>query len=145
MRLVILAILKSFRYGLRKDRHSISLLADHLVFSTKCRKPVLTPEMQERCEQIMRSVARDLDIQITSIAIQPEHIHIFYTYPPKHSPSYITMKLKTISSRVLRKEYPELKKMGRHLWEPSNYHGSVGQGFQIVERYIKHQKEHHSD
>ncbi|UCG71047.1 MAG: transposase [Thermoplasmata archaeon] len=54
------------------------------------------------------------------------------------------MKVKGVSSYLLRKEFPELKKQVRdHLWAPSNYHGSVGQGFEVVENYIKSQDDHH--
>jgi len=41
------------------------------------------------------------------------------------------------SSRILRKEFSELKKSCRDsLWAPSCYHGSVGNGWDVVERYI---------
>jgi putative transposase len=82
-----------------------------------------------------------LFILIGRIAVNLEHVHIFYVYPPKLSTSYIAMKFKGVSSRLLRKEFPELqKKIRKHLWAPSNYHGSVGQGFEVVEKYIAGQK-----
>jgi len=63
------------------------------------------------------------------MAVNPEHVHIFYVYPPKLSPSMIAKKFKNYTSLHLRKEFPELKKKVKdHLWAPSNYHGSVGQG-----------------
>jgi putative transposase len=44
-------------------------------------------------------------------------------------------------STVNRKEFPELNKQIKdHLWAPSNYHGSVGQGFDVVDNYIKGQE-----
>ncbi len=98
------------RHSLRHDRHSVSLLTDHLVFCTKYRAPVLTPEIAERCEEIIRSVADDLHIKIRRMAVNLEHVHIFYVYPPKLSTSYIAMKFKGVSSRLLRKEFPELTK-----------------------------------
>jgi len=34
----------------------------------------------------------------------------------------------------LRREFPELKKkVKKHLWAPSNWHSSVGIGFEVVE------------
>ena len=132
------------RYGLRHDRHSVSLQTDHLVFCTKYRAPVLTPEIAERCEEIIRSVAKDLNIKIRRMAVNLDHVHIFYVYPPKLSTSYIAMKFKGISSLLLRREFPELqKKIRDHLWAPSNYHGSVGQGFEVVEKYIETQRDRH--
>jgi putative transposase len=54
------------------------------------------------------------------------------------------MIFKGVSSRVLRQEFPELKKeIKDKLWAPSNYHGSVGQGFEVVENHIKSQDDHH--
>ena len=129
------------RYGLRHDRHSVSLLTDHLVFCTKYRASVLAPEIADRCEEIIRSVAKDLNIKIRRMAVNIDHVHIFYVYPPKLSTSYIAMKFKGVSSRLLRREFPELQtQVKKHLWAPSNYHGSVGQGFEVVEKYIETQR-----
>jgi putative transposase len=132
---------KNPRHGLRHDRHSVSMQTDHLVFCTKYRAKILTPEISVRCEEIIRSVAKDLDIKIRRMAVNLDHVHIFYVYPPKLSTSYIAMKFKGVSSRLLRKEFPELrKKVRKHLWAPSTYHGSVGQGFEVVDKYIETQR-----
>ena len=80
------------------------------------------------------------------MAVNAEHVHIFYIYPPKLSPSLIAKKFKLITSYLLRKEFPELKKQIKdHLWAPSNYHGSVGQGFDVVDKYIKGQEGYNYD
>ncbi len=137
-------IQKNKRWGLRHDRHSVSLLTDHMVFCTKYRFPLLHGKIAKRCEQIIKSVAKELDVRIIRMAVNPEHVHIFMKYPPKLSASKIAMKLKGASSYYLRKEFPELvQKVKKHLWAPSNYHGSVGQGFEVVENYIKSQNAHH--
>jgi len=37
----------------------------------------------------------------------------------------------------LRQEFPELKEWSKKsLWAPSCYHGSVGHGWEVVEKYI---------
>src|SRR3972149_4547607 len=72
---------------LRHDRHTVSLLTDHLVITPKYRG-----------------------------------------------------KIKGRSSRILRQEFPHLKDWcGDHLWAPGCYHGSVGQGWEVVEKYISSQ------
>ena len=137
---------KNRRRSLRHDRHSVSLLTDHMVFCTKYRLPLLYGDIADRCEQIIRSVARKLDVQIIQMAVNPEHVHIFFKYPPKLPPSIFAMRIKCASSFYLRNEFPELKKRIRdHLWAPSNYHGSVGQGFEVVENYIRCQEGHHGE
>ena len=69
----------------------------------------------------------DLNVRKIRMAVNPDHVHIFYIYPPKLLPSVIVKKFKNYTSLSLRKEFPELKKRVRdHLWARSNYHGSVG-------------------
>jgi putative transposase len=135
---------KNKRWGLRHDRHSVSMLTDHMVFCTKFRRPLLYGDIAIRCEEIIRDVAKQLDVKIIRMAVNPEHVHIFFKFPPKLSLSKISMQFKGTTSYKLRKEFPELKKdVKKHLWAPSNYHGSVGQGFDVVENYIKSQDDHH--
>jgi len=138
-------IQKNKRWGLRHDRHSVSLVSNHLVFCTKYRKPVLdTLEIRDRCEQVIREVAKDMDIIIVNMAVNSEHVHIFFKYPPKVPLSKIAQKFKAISSKALREEFPHLKKLNKkRLWAPSNYFGSVGAGFAAVENYVRSQEEHH--
>ncbi len=94
--------LLSLRKELRHDRHTVSLLTDHLV---------ITPNI--------------------------DHVHIFFQYPPKYSLSYIAKKIKGRSSRILRQEFPHLRDWCEgHLWSSGCYHGSVGQGWEVVEKYI---------
>ena len=65
------------------------------------------------------------------------HIHLFIQYPPKYSVSFIAKRLKGRTSRILRQEFPELKEWcKKSLWAPSCYHGSVGHGWEVVEKYI---------
>lgn len=54
-------------------------------------------------------------------------------------------RLKGRTSRILRKEFPHLKEScDDHLWAPSCYHGSVGNGWEVVEKYISGQDTHHA-
>ena len=51
-------------------------------------------------------------------------------YQPTLSVSSLVNHLKGVSSRMLRKEFPELAACGAHLWTPSYLAASVG-GAQI--------------
>jgi hypothetical protein len=52
------------RSDLRHDRHTGSLLTDHLVFSPKYRGKVLLGEVAEAAEEIIRENCKELDIEI---------------------------------------------------------------------------------
>ncbi|MDP2840714.1 MAG: hypothetical protein Q8O17_00335 [Candidatus Methanoperedens sp.] len=44
-----------------------------------------------------------------------------------------------------RKEFPHLREWcGEHMWAPSCFHGSVGNGWDVVSKYIETQDGHHS-
>jgi hypothetical protein len=52
------------RHDLRHDRHTVSLLTDHLVFSPKYRGKVLLGDVAEEAEEIIRETCKELDIEI---------------------------------------------------------------------------------
>jgi len=129
------------RHDLRHDGHTVSLLRDHLVFSPKYRGKVLEGEVAEAAEEIIRKNCKELDIEVIDLAVNIDHVHLFITYPPKYSVSWIAKRIKGRSSKLLRDQFPLLKVwcLG-HLWAPSCYHGSVGHGGDVVEKYISGQK-----
>ena len=141
------------RHDLRHDRHTVSLLTDHLVFSPKYRGKVLEGEVAEAAEEIIRETCKELDIEIIDMAMNVDHVHLFIKYPPKYAVSWIAKRIKGRSSKLLRDQFPQLKVWcPGHLWAPSCYHKtfqksfiknasqSVGYGWELVERYISGQK-----
>ena len=71
------------RRDLRHDRHTVSLLTDHLVFSPKYRGKVLEGEGAEAAEEIIRDNCKELDIEVIDMAVGVDHVHLFIKYPPK--------------------------------------------------------------
>jgi putative transposase len=132
---------KITRHDLRHDNHTVSLLTDHLVFSPKYRGKVLLGEVSEAAEEIIKETCKELDIEVIDMAVGVDHVHLFIKYPPKYSVSWIAKRIKGRSSKLLRDRFPQLKEWcPGHLWAPSCYHGSVGHGWEVVERYISGQK-----
>ncbi len=84
-------------------------------------------------------------VEIIEIAVNSDHVLIFFKYPPKYYLSFIAKRLKGRTSRILKKEFPHLKEWcGDHMWAPSCFHGSVGNGWDVVSRYIETQDVHHA-
>ena len=65
------------RHELRHDRHTVSLLTDHLVFSPKYRGKVLLGEVAEAAEEIIRENCKELDIEVIDMAVGVDHVHLF--------------------------------------------------------------------
>ncbi len=125
----------------RTDRHTSSLLALHLVLTPKFRAKVLVGGVAIDCEKEIRWTCKCLDVDIIEMAVAEDHVHLFLQYPPSLAPSRIMEAVKSNSSRHLRERHPHLVKWCRTaLWAPGGFHGSVGQGFDVVERYIAGQQ-----
>ena len=82
-----------------------------------------------------------MDVKILEMAVAEDHVHLFLQYPPKLSPSKITETIKSNTSRQLRLKFPHLVRWNKNaLWATGCFHGSVGQGFDVVEKYIAGQR-----
>jgi len=76
-------------------------------------------------------------LKIIDMSVSSDHIHLFIQYPPKYSVNFIAKRLKGRASRILCQEFPELKECcKKSFWAPSCYYGSVGHGWEVVEKYI---------
>jgi putative transposase len=119
------------RQDLRHDRHTVSLLTDHLVFSPKYRGKVLEGEVAEAAEEIIRETCKELDIEIIDMAMNVDHVHLFIKYPPKYSVSWIAKRIKGRSSKRLRDQFPKLKE-----WCPGQFYADFPKGNQILQSKI---------
>ena len=73
---------------------------------------------------------------------EKDHIHLLIEYPPKLSVSNLVNSLKGVSSRLLRKHLPKIKKhyWKGVLWSPSYFAASCGGApINIVKQYIQQQ------
>ena len=69
------------------------------------------------------------------------HVHPLVEYPPKVAVSNLVNSLKGVSSRLLRKERPDIQKRYRKgvLWSPSYFASSCGGApISIVRQYMGH-------
>jgi len=69
--------------------------------------------MLKRLEQILRNISLNFDIKLTEFNSENDHIHLLIKYPPKVQFSKLINAFKGVSSRLMRKEYPEIH---RYLW-----------------------------
>ena len=110
--------MKSETYQNRNEKPG-RMLSGRLVFHTKYNRPMLKGEIQKRTREIIRSVLEDLDCEVIKIIVQPNSVFIQFNYSPKLAMSRIVNKVKGISSCLLRREFPELKKQNpKALWAP---------------------------
>lgn len=75
--------------------------------------------------------------------VMTEHVHLFVKTPPTLSPHIVVGQIKGFSSKILREEFPDLKKKLPCLWSPSYYIDSVGTLNEFtIKNYVDNQKNH---
>ncbi|HEY9206952.1 MAG TPA: IS200/IS605 family transposase [Candidatus Methanoperedens sp.] len=73
------------KLDLRHDRHTVSLLTDHMVLTPKYRGKILTGEVAFIAEGVIRATCAEMSIKIIDMAVNSDHVHLFFQYPPKYS------------------------------------------------------------
>lgn len=127
----------------RKERHSVSKLVCHLVFVTKHRRKIFDAEAIEWMQNHFAKVCGSLDCELMACDGEADHIHITLEYPPKLAVSVIVNALKGTSSRLLRKERPDIARCYWKgvLWSPSYFASSAGGApLERVKQYVEEQR-----
>ena len=126
------------------NRHSCFLLQYHLVVVTKYRHPVLVGELKERLLQITdRLLKENWDCNILAVNTDTDHIHILFEAAPQVQPSTVANNYKTVTSRLLRKEFADF--LSQYYWKPYFWSDSYficsvsDKSADIVSSYINNQ------
>ena len=126
-----------------KGEHTKHRLQYHLVWIPKYRKRILRGEIAERLKSLLYECCQINSWWIDSISIQTDHVHVLIQVKPENSVAEIVQIMKGGSSRVLRKEFPEIKEFlwGDSFWNDGYFAETVGKVDEsIVRRYIKEQQ-----
>lgn len=128
---------------IRTGRHVVYALHVHLVFVTKYRHRVFTDAHLSRLEEVMRDVCADFECELVEFNGESDHVHLLVNFPPKVAVSHLVNSLKGVSSRYLRREFPELERhywRAKRLWSGSYFAGSVGGApLSVLRQYIESQ------
>lgn len=130
------------KYKLDKGRHSVYAIQFHLVMCVKYRKKVLKGEISKRLKEITLDTAKHFGIEIIEQETNEDHIHILFSSRPSIAVSHFVNSLKSVSSRFLRSEFPEVKHelWNGKLWSPSYFIASAGQvTLDDLKKYIESQ------
>ena len=130
-------------YTLDKGCHSVYAIQFHLVLVVKYRKKILVGRVSERLKEITKEVAKHFGVKIIEQETDKDHIHILFSSRPSVAPSRFVNSLKSVTSRKLRKEFPEKVKKelwGGKFWSLSYFIATTGQvKLEDVKRYVQSQ------
>ena len=115
----------------------------HIVWIPKYRKKILIGELKKYIESHLFDIqSYHPDVQIEKYSIQRDHIHLVAIIPPRYSVSSIVGKIKANTSRKIRKEFPEIKKIywRNEFWSPGFFSSTVGINEDVINRYVEYQE-----
>jgi REP element-mobilizing transposase RayT len=121
--------------------HTYACLIFHLVWSTKNRLPLITPELQPRLYHYIGGIVRDMNGISISIGGMPDHIHLLVGLKPTHKPATIVQNIKRGSSQWINDEL--LNKRSFHWQEGYGIFTVAYANKKKTQRYIENQEQHH--
>lgn len=128
---------------LRRSKHSVYDLKYHFVWIPKYRKKLFSERMTMRRKEIFREIAERYEFEIDTMETMDDHVHLFLVAPPKYAPARVVQIIKSISSTMMFREFPEIKKKlwGEALWNDGYYVRSVGDKVtaEVIRKYIRYQ------
>lgn len=129
---------------IRRGRHCVFLMHVHLVFVTKYRRKIFDLDAIEKLRGYFASVCADFDVELVEMDAECDHVHLLINYPPKLAVSNLVNSLKGVSSRLLRRDRPDIALRYYYkgvLWTPSYFAGSCGGApISIIRQYIEQQQ-----
>jgi REP element-mobilizing transposase RayT len=113
----------------------------HCVFSTKERRPFITPKLREKLWPYLGGIARQNKLKAIEIGGVEDHVHILLTLPPTVSIAKAMQLLKGGSSKWIHETFPEHRLFA---WqeEYGAFTVSASHTEKVVD-YIRGQEEHH--
>jgi putative transposase len=113
----------------------------HLIWCTKYRRDLLKEEEEAVFRKLALEKAKELGVQICSMEVMPEHVHLFVKCSPSASPHWIVQQIKGYTSNRMRKQFKHLTTRVPNLWTRSYYCESVGHiSEETIRKYIEEQK-----
>ena len=99
---------------LDNNNHSVFAMYYHLVLVTKYRRKVINPLISERLRGIFVNIQPAYNIALQEWNQDEDHVHVLFKAEPNSELSKFINAYKSASSRLIKKEYPQIR---TRLWE----------------------------
>ena len=130
---------------IKRTSHAVYDLKYHLVWVPKYRKMILKGDLAKRIREVFAEIAGRYEFEIDTMEVKDDHVHLFLSAPPRYSPARIVQIVKSISAKIVFKEFREVKKQlwGGEFWGDGYFVRSVGDKVtsEVIRRYIKYQQQ----
>lgn len=129
---------------LDNNAHSVFLLCYHLIMVIKYRRKVIDDTVSKRAKVIFCNIAPKYGISLEEWNHDRDHVHVMFRAQPKSELSKFINAYKSASSRLLKKEFPDIREK---LWKEAFWSQSFcllsagGAPIETIRQYIESQGE----
>lgn len=97
--------------------------------------------MAEYTKEVLKSIAEELDCEVSALEAMQDRIHLFVNCPPRYAPSYLANYFKGEPARLILKKFPELREYSNgKLWTGSHFVSTAGNvSSETIKKYIEGQ------
>ena len=127
---------------LDNNAHSVFLLYYHLIMGVKYRRKVINESVSERAKEIFSYIAPKYGIVLEEWNHDEDHVHVMFRAQPKSEISKFINAYKSASSRLIKKDFLEIK---HKLWKEMFWSKSYcllttgGSPIETIRKYIENQ------
>ena len=124
------------------NNHSVFMLHYHLIMCIKYRNKVIDDNISNRLKEIFEKIAPAYNITLEEWNHDTDHVHILFKGQPNTEISKFINAYKSASSRLIKKEFPQIRKS---LWKEMFWSQSFcllttgGATADIIKQYIMSQ------
>lgn len=140
----------------RTNNNVVHRCTYHLVWCTKWRRLVITSTdpvlavpplagdpgpVDTRLRSIIAEVCAETGATVFEAEVMPDHVHLLVQVDPQYGIAKLARQIKGRSSRLLRDEFPSLKRRLPTLWTNSYFVATVGGApLAVIKDYIANQR-----
>jgi len=113
----------------------------HVVWCPKYRRKVLVGDVETRLKELLIETCANTKIDIIQMEIKPDHTQLLLEVDPQIGIHKAVKHLKSITSKHLRDEFPQLRTKLPTLWTHSYFVSTIGDAsLDDIQNYIESQK-----
>ena len=127
---------------LDSNAHSVFLLHYHLILVVKYRRKVFDSEISARAREIFEYISPTYNITLMEWNHDADHVHVLFKAHPKSQISKFLNAYKSASSRLIKKEFPQIRQKlwKEYFWSQSFCLITVGGApLHLLKQYIESQ------
>ena len=115
----------------------------HIVWIPKCRRKMLYGQLRKNLGDVLHDLARQKESRVLEGHLQPDHVHMLISIPPKYAVAQVVGYMKGKSAIHIARTYLGQRKnySGMSFWARGYFVSTVGADEEVVRAYIREQEQ----